>query len=106
MPLSKRPSVPSYRLHKPSGLAVVRLNERDYYLGPHGTEESRATYERVISEWMANGRQLPANYKAVQAETTGPTINELFVAYWRYTNEYYRKNGQPTGESTIRSESD
>ena len=33
---------PSYRLHKPSGQAVVTLNGRDYYLGKHGTAESRA----------------------------------------------------------------
>ena len=32
--------VPKYRLHKPTGLAVVRLSGRDLYLGPYGTPES------------------------------------------------------------------
>ncbi|GMU23121.1 MAG: hypothetical protein AMXMBFR13_32040 [Phycisphaerae bacterium] len=63
MPRSKRASVPSYRLHKPSGRAVVRLNERDYYLGPHGTEQSRAAYERLIAEWIAHGRQMPPDHR-------------------------------------------
>lgn len=98
MPRSKSPSVPSYRLHKPSGRAVVRLNERDYYLGPHGTEQSRAAYERLIAEWISHGRQMPPNYRPVHVQPTGLTVNELFVAYWRHANEYYRKNGQPTGE--------
>ncbi|MBP7937232.1 MAG: hypothetical protein KA354_21525 [Phycisphaerae bacterium] len=98
MPRSQGPSAPSYRLHKPSGQAVVRLNERDYYLGPHGTEQSRAAYKRLISEWISHGRQMPPNYGPVQVQPVGLTVNELFVAYWRHANEYYRKNGRPTGE--------
>ena len=33
MPGKRKQKVPSYRLHKPSGLAVVRINCRDIYLG-------------------------------------------------------------------------
>ncbi len=32
---------PSYRLHKPTGLAVVTLDGRDIYLGRFGSAESR-----------------------------------------------------------------
>ncbi|HBE69433.1 MAG TPA: integrase [Planctomycetaceae bacterium] len=42
---------PSYRLHRPSGRAVVTLNGRDYYLGPHGSPESKREYERLIGQW-------------------------------------------------------
>jgi hypothetical protein len=59
MPQQKVPSIPSYRLHKPTGLAVVRLNGQDFYLGRHGEEPGRTEYERLISEWLANGRRLP-----------------------------------------------
>jgi hypothetical protein len=41
---------PSYRLHKPSGQAVVTLDSRDFYLGKYGSPESRAEYDRLISE--------------------------------------------------------
>jgi len=51
--------IPKYRLHRPTGLGVVRLNGRDIYLGLHGTSEGRQKYERVIAEWLANGRVLP-----------------------------------------------
>ena len=37
--------VPSYRLHKASGQAVVTLCGRDLYLGPHGSPESRSKYD-------------------------------------------------------------
>ena len=50
--------LPSYRLHKPSGQAVVTLGGRDVYLGPHNSRTSRAEYDRVVAEWLANGRQL------------------------------------------------
>jgi hypothetical protein len=55
--MPRRPITPSYRLHKPSGQAVVTLNYQDKYLGPHGSPESRAAYDRLIAEWLANGRR-------------------------------------------------
>ncbi|MCA9231188.1 MAG: hypothetical protein KDA57_11075 [Planctomycetales bacterium] len=41
-------SVPKYRKHRASGQAVLTLNGRDYYLGPHGTKASRREYDRLI----------------------------------------------------------
>ena len=43
------PRLPSYRLHKRTGLGVVTLPDgygrrRDVMLGPHGTPEGRAEY--------------------------------------------------------------
>jgi hypothetical protein len=40
--------MPAYRLHKPSGQAVVTLGGKDCYLGPHGTELSKAEHDRTI----------------------------------------------------------
>ncbi|MCK4340847.1 MAG: hypothetical protein KAY37_03895 [Phycisphaerae bacterium] len=60
MPNRTAPRIPSYRLHKTSGRAVVRLNGQDIYLGKHGTPESHANYNRVICEWASNFRQLPS----------------------------------------------
>jgi hypothetical protein len=52
---------PFYRRHKASGQAVVTLDERDLYLGRYGTPESRAEYDRLIAEWLGNGRRLAAS---------------------------------------------
>jgi hypothetical protein len=52
---------PSYRLHKPTGQAVVTLSGRDFYLGRFGYPEGRAEYDRMIIEWISNGRRLPAS---------------------------------------------
>jgi hypothetical protein len=58
MTTQKSSRIPKYRLHTPSGLAVVRLNDRDIYLGKHGTQESRQEYGRLIKEWLTNNKLL------------------------------------------------
>ena len=84
---------PSYRHHKPSGLAVVTLNGRDIYLGRYGSPESRAEFDRLLAEWLSNGRRLPAPVSGSDL-----TINELALAYLRHADSYYVKNGKPTVE--------
>jgi integrase len=89
--------VPSYRLHKRSGQAVVTLDGRDFYLGPFGSVASRAEYDRLVAEWMANGRRLPAAGDA--AAPADFTVSELLVAYLEHADTYYRrKDGTPTTE--------
>lgn len=85
------PHTPSYRLHKPTGQAVVTIDGRDFYLGRFGSGESRAEYDRMLAEWLANGRRLPH---------VGPdlTINELLLAYLAFADAYYIKHGLPTSE--------
>src|SRR5215217_651349 len=90
--------VPSYRLHKPSGQAVVTLGGRDLYLGKHGTPESRAEYDRLLAEWLAGGRRPVAT--AAGAAPGDLSVNELILAYVRFADGYYRKNGEPTKEPT------
>ncbi len=95
MPRTKRNQLPSYRLHKQSGQAVVTLCGRDFYLGPHGTQVSRAEYDRLIAEYLVSGRRLPG--REVEAEAI--TVNELLVAYARYAKSYYvNREGDPDRE--------
>ena len=85
-------SVPKYRKHRASGQAVVTLNGRDIYLGAHGTKASKLEYDRLTSEWLANGRGLTPGH------ANDLTVAELLLRYWEYAQGYYRKNGKPTGE--------
>lgn len=86
--------VPSYRLHKSSGQAVVTLNGRDYYCGPHGDPESRQVYDELIAKWLAHGRRMPG---AIEDPDQAITVNELVVAFWDYAGTYYRT---PDGKQT------
>jgi len=49
--------LPKYCLHKSSGRAFVRLAGKMHYLGQHGSQASRRAYDRLIAEYIANGRQ-------------------------------------------------
>jgi integrase len=85
-----------YRLHKPSGQAVVTLNGKDFYLGRWKSEFSQNQYDRLIAEWVGNGRLLPStpdNGRAI-------TIAELLDAYLGFAEDYYSRDGQPTSEYT------
>jgi len=86
---------PSYRHHKPSGQAVVTLDGRDIYLGRYGTPQSRAEFDRLLAEWLSNGRRLPA---PASANGTDLSVNELSLAYLAFADGYYTKRGKPTSE--------
>ena len=87
--------IPSYRLHKPTGRAVVTLSGRDHYLGEYGTPESRAEYDRLVAEWLAYGRTLP---RSASANGSDLTVNELLLKFVEWAESYYRKGGRVTGE--------
>jgi integrase len=96
--MSVRPlRTPSYRRHKPTGQAVVTLSGRDFYLGRYGSRESRAEYDRLVTEWLSNGRGLP---RPASADGSDITINEMLLAFDTWAEAYYRKGGVITGEVT------
>jgi hypothetical protein len=102
MPRTNRP--PAYRLHKARNLAVVTLAGKDHYLGPYGSPESHEAYARLIADWHAGGRRLPAA-QAGPAQPTSPplpsqlTVNELILAFWEHAKKHYRHaDGTPTRE--------
>ena len=110
--MARPKSIPTYRLHRPSGRAVVTMNGRELYLGAHGSAESRAAYDRVVAEWLAAGRvAAPAILAAVPAVTIsrpaepaavvgcGYTVDELLLAFLEHARTYYRRpDGTPTSE--------
>lgn len=98
--MARSKSVPTYRLHKQSGQAVVTLvdptgRRKDVLLGRYGTTESRAEYARVIAEWEVNARRL------AKAEYSGTdlTVNEVLLRFWHHVEQHYRHaDGTPTTE--------
>jgi integrase len=77
-------SVPKYRKHKASGQAIVEINGRRHYLGPHGTKASRIEYDARITEWLASGRS--TSYGVPEHVTS---VTELVVDYFEYVRGYY-----------------
>ena len=88
-------SLPSYRLHKRSGQAVVTLSGVDRYLGPYGSPESHDAYDRAIAEWLVEGRIVPGTTEVPDSIT----IIELMAAFMEWADTYYRRaDGTSTAE--------
>lgn len=86
--------IPSYRLHKATGQAVVTLAGKDHYLGPHGTQASKDEYDRLTSVFLASGRRMPS-----EGDATGLTVVELVARFIAHAKQHYRKpDGRPTSE--------
>jgi integrase len=92
MPRTAGKSVPKYACHKASGQAIVTLGGIDHYLGPHDSLASRTEYDRLIAEWLANGRH------SSLAPHADLTVAELIQRYRQYVLSIYVKNGRPTSE--------
>jgi integrase len=85
-----RNSVPTYRQHRQSGQAMVRLNlgngkTRDVLLGRHDSPESIKEYERVVAEIRAG-----ATAAAIVGEKD-TTVAELLVMFFEHAANHYRQ---------------
>jgi hypothetical protein len=91
----KSTAPPVYKLHKPSGQARVRVDGRELYLGVHGSPESVAAYQKLVNEWLKNGKRLPANLGALLAREPEPvvpasiTVVELVDRYREWSAKEY-----------------
>ncbi|MDB5352700.1 MAG: Phage integrase family protein [Planctomycetota bacterium] len=95
----KARKIPSYRLHKPTGQAVVRLDGRDFYLGKHGSEGSHEAYRRRIAEWLTHGPVVAPSEPDSSGGGIPLTVNDLILAYWHHAEVYYQSpDGTPSSE--------
>ena len=91
MPRQSESRLPKYRSHS-SGHARVVIEGETHYLGKHGSRESRQEYDRIVGDWLANGRTLPLD------PAQPITVTMLCNAYLKYAKQYYVKNGKITDE--------
>lgn len=94
--MPRKVRIPSYRLHRPSGQAVVTLAGHDHYLGPHDSAASRERYARLLAEWLSAGGR-PATPRPAGAPDP-LTVAELCDRYMTHAEGYYRKHGKPTSQ--------
>ena len=74
-----KPKLPSYRLHKSTGQAVVTLGKKDYYCGKFGTDESIAEYEQLLARWLMRNYK-PAPPVEVETEQQEQQPENITVA--------------------------
>lgn len=79
-----RTNIPSYRLHKPSGQAIVVLQGKMFYLGQYKSKASREKYNEIIADFLANGGKLPPTRSRNEI-----TNQELAVRFLDWAKGYY-----------------
>ena len=90
--MPRKPRIPKYSLHKPSGRARVILDGQHIWLGKYGSEESVERYNRLVAELCSSSPTLPVQPGAEL------TITEVISRYWKHCQGYYvLKDGQPSG---------
>lgn len=88
--------VPAYQFHRATGQARVRIRGRDYYLGAHGSDESKRRYEELVRKLLTDREKADLARRAELSSSL--TLGELVTAYLRHARTYYVKNGRPTNE--------
>lgn len=86
-PSSFRPHsrLPSLRLHRPSGRAVVTFKGVDYYCGAYGSPEATSVYTRLCREYLDRGYLPPRRPSGFGPGdfNAGPllSVNELLLGF-------------------------
>ncbi len=89
---------PKSAKHKGTGQAVVRLGSRDRYLGRFGSPDSYRKYQQVVAEWSATRHSDASRPLAKRIDRSDLRLCEILLNYLDFARDYYRKDGQPTGE--------
>jgi hypothetical protein len=88
-------ALPKYRCHKASGQAFVALDGVVQYLGKYGSRASRVLYDRLLAEWLQQGRHCPSAHEPL-------TVVQLCAKRLQFAQGYYVKDGKPTIISSIK----
>lgn len=104
------PKTPSYRSRKGYPQALVTLTDsvtkkrRDYWLGEHGSTESRELYHRVVAEWEANGRRWPNVPPAEMSPSTPGLMQlvELLNRFRKWAEQFHDEGEQRSYDVLIR----
>ena len=98
--------LPESRLHRPSGQARLRIAGREFWLGRFGSPEAQAEYDRLIGEYLSNGRKPPSTATPASVSTPSDvapgeaTVTVLVAEFWEWAQTHYRKaDGTPTREA-------
>lgn len=100
-----RKAVPSYRLHRRSGNAMITVyssdgRRRDIYLGRFNSPESKAEYRRITAEMDAkNSLDTMPSPSMPAGPVPGLTVAEMLCYFWEHAETYYKRGRELEGFS-------
>jgi len=108
MSRNKNGTPPRYRLHKPSGQAVVTIEGHDQYLGRYGSPDSHQKYEQLVRTWRSRLREGAGDSAKNNLLNIAPDqvmVSEILLLYIRYAKTYYKhsSNGEQKEVGCLRN---
>lgn len=104
--------LPVPRLHRRSGKARLRIDGQEHWLGPYGSPEAAAEYDRLIEQHFTTRAPVPSPSSesasgdtpyavdAINAVREAVTVTILVAEFWKWAQARYRKrDGSPTREA-------
>jgi len=85
-------AIPTYRLHKARGCALVTIDGHDHYLGPFGSPSSKQKYAALIRTWQQRQEHSATEPLPPLAPNDHPTVNEIILVFLKHARAYYRPN--------------
>ena len=76
--------IPKLSRHQ-RGQAFVKISGRQIWLGRYGDPFTREKYDRLVAEWLANGRTLPQPSTQIRPLK----VVEVLAPYWRWAKQRY-----------------
>jgi integrase len=71
---------------------VLTIAGQDHYLGKYDSQESHQQYDRLLIEWIAEGRLRHMR------RSRDLTVADLCLAFWEYRKAKRQPDGRPSGE--------
>lgn len=82
------------------GQAFVKIGGQQIWLGRYGDPVAREKYDRLVAQWLANGRTVPP---PIPAEASKPlSIHNVLAPYWRWARERYTSAEVATVKAALR----
>lgn len=97
--MPRKPRIPKYALHKPSGRARVIVDGQHIWLGKFGSDESIERYNRLVAELATSSTGKPS--LSPTSALDHRTVVEILAAYQKWAEGYYQKAGKPTEQYRI-----
>src|SRR5262249_49256863 len=97
MARNRKGTPPRYRLHRPTGQAVVTIDGHDHYLGRYGSPDSHTKNERLIRARRRRQEQTPTQPAGSEPAPLVPeeaTVNAVALSYIRFARGYYRATAE------------
>ncbi|MEX0886373.1 MAG: hypothetical protein WD009_08040 [Phycisphaeraceae bacterium] len=81
------------------GQAFVWINRKQRWLGPWGSEEAQERYDRLIAEWLSNGRELPQ--PTAESRDRVVSVARVCVDFWKHVEQRQHPNEAANYKSAI-----